>query len=519
MFVSNPLKALKPKPKLVPEQVPQKVFEETEPAKIPEPVTERRPPGAEKTPERVPEKVTTPERKVEETPKRVPEEKVPERFPSEEVRPDLVSKKQPERISVDKTPEKIPEAKPKPEAKAKPDAKPKPEAKLKPEPKPKPEVEESLPKGRLFFNSLKGTTSLVKIERRREAQKIQEVFYVTEKVSPTEEAWEHGEEAWEHGEVVEEHAEVSYEDEVARLSETMPSLSEKEFFLSSTEKATDQKSELRAGISVTDSSKKKEIRSTKHEKTQETVVVVQQTKSDRDKTTTKEIESEPEKIPSVTDAEKSEPVIIRGKETEGKVLIEVSKQESVNHVSDKPEDKYSRTETITIQQAEVTVKDKPTQVGSIQVKTVEEKTIRKEETVVKPAVIPDSKKNETSASEKVPVKKQEKKLKSDEIIKKPKPKEEATPKIKPEESVTDIQLQRPKGTKQESHFVAARTEAEIQKKEESKDVRQTEETSLLMEVQRKTSEPEKRRISPPAASRGTERNSNILIISIFNFVV
>lgn len=101
MFVSNPPKALKPKPKVTPQQEPQKVFEETEPT------PERRPAGTEKTPERTVGETCLPEEKGPETPE---DERTPE-----EVKPDLGSKKQAARICVDKTYVKIPEAKPKAE--------------------------------------------------------------------------------------------------------------------------------------------------------------------------------------------------------------------------------------------------------------------------------------------------------------------------------------------------------------------------------------------------------------------
>lgn len=130
---------------------------------------------------------------------------------------------------------------------------------------------------------LQATTSLVKIEQRKGAQKIQEVYYVTEKVSPTVEVWE-------HEEVVEEHAKVSYEDKVATLGETVVLLSEVDV-LSSTEKASqrDKKSQLRGEISVTDTAKRKETRLTKHKvvpKTRETIVVVEESESEKDREVT-----------------------------------------------------------------------------------------------------------------------------------------------------------------------------------------------------------------------------------------
>lgn len=470
--------------------------------------------------------------------------------------------------------------------------------------------------------NLPATTSLVKIEQRKAAQGIQEVYYVTEKVSPTDMVWE-------HEEVVEEHAEVLYEDEVAPLGETVVSLSEVDV-LSTTEKASqrDKKSELRGEISVTDTSKRKETRLTKHRvpKTQETFVVVQESESDKGrevttlqgkptkekieeelfirtiKTPTEEITDErkdsisvrhlPDKkdvsiqetsvtvkkgreitikteskerqvkeqevrnteetttvketesvkyIPLVTDTDKTKPfpIIIStearkqaGKlEIEGKALTDVTYEESVYHdvgiMSAIPEEKYSRTEEITeitIESREVRVKDKPTRAVPSQVKIVDQETSRKEGIQIKPPVISESKKDETSATGKVSLKKdelaekkQEKKVKSDGIIdtkkekvaEKPKPKAEVIPEVKPKESVTDVELKRPKVIKHEAEFEF----------EESKDVspqrddteRKKEETSLIIEdtVQTKPSVPskpeEKKRISPPTASRGTER--------------
>lgn len=158
MSLSNPLKALKPQPEVVPEKVLHEVIPlKTEPEwlydKTPETVPEKQPPGKAEVKEKTPEKLLVPETKVEEIPKQVVPEKVPEKVPvsekpppekkplkvprkvkeerapekkppAEQVKPEKVSKKQAEMFSVDeripitvpeKTPEKVPEAKPEPE--------------------------------------------------------------------------------------------------------------------------------------------------------------------------------------------------------------------------------------------------------------------------------------------------------------------------------------------------------------------------------------------------------------------
>ncbi|KAI4793017.1 hypothetical protein KUCAC02_032984 [Chaenocephalus aceratus] len=119
-------KAVTPKPKVVPgepsESGPQKVLEpERRPGGMPEPPGKAE--GKGKTPERVPEKVLAPQRKVDEIPKKVPEkrpaEKAPpetksvkvsqkvseEERPPEDAKPEPASQRGPERLSVDRTPE------------------------------------------------------------------------------------------------------------------------------------------------------------------------------------------------------------------------------------------------------------------------------------------------------------------------------------------------------------------------------------------------------------------------------
>lgn len=349
----------------------------------------------------------------------------------------------------------------------------------------------------------------MKMDRQRGAQKDQEVFYDGE-------AWAHEEEEEE-----EEHADASYEDDVAPRSE--PAALSSGDFSSSTERAGDQRSELRAEMSVTRSSKRKET--TKHKKTIETIVVVQEADRDRElpapqDRTTRETRGDqvfirtlesPGEVPDlpvrqlqeqkVTEVTKVTETAETSMHTESRERQEgrrtttvkeiesettepvtlsrkVSYQESVQVISGKREEEDSRAEKITVQQTEVTATDKAALVT--RVRRVEEKKSRREETVVQPA--PE---------------KQEK-FKSVEVIKKATAQEEVTLRGAAEESVTDIRPQRPGGIRQTESDFKVET-----KKKEFKD----EETSLL-----KGGAVEKRRLSPPAASRGTERDANLLIM-------
>lgn len=451
-----------------------------------------------------------------------------------------------------------------------------------------------------YLSNLLVTTSPVKIEQRKEAQKIQEVRYVTETVLPTEEVWE-------HEELVGEHAEVFYE-EVTPLGKKIVLFSEVDV-LSSTER--DKKSELRSEISVTDSSQMKETRLIKHREKEREVKTLEDKPSKeksegeffvrtiespaqeikderkdstsvrrlpdkkdvseqvtsvtiikereiteregrqvRDKEVTKTVEYTRVKetdldkeIQPVTDADKTKPFPVSTEarkqteklEMERKALTEVTYEESVDHdfeiIPAIQEEKYSRTEKfteITIKPREIAVKEKPTEAIPSQVKRVDEEMSRKEETQVKP-VVKEPKKDETSPQEKVSLKKhevaekkQDKKLISDDIIdtkksdisQKPKPKAEVTTK----ESVTDIELKRPKVIQQERDFesVTAKTEEEskyipLQRDDTEKT---KEEKSILMKdtVPTKPSVPskpeEQRRISPQTAPKGTKIISN-----------
>ncbi|XP_056244640.1 probable serine/threonine-protein kinase kinX isoform X3 [Seriola aureovittata] len=408
---------------------------------------------------------------------------------------------------------------------------------------------------------LPATTTLVKIEQRKGSQKIQEVYYVTEKVSPAEETWE-------HEEVVEKHAEL-YEDKVAHLGETIVLLSEVDV-LSTTEKPaqSDKTSELRGEISVTETSQRKETRVTKKRvvpKTQETIVTVQKRESDIDRevttsqdektggeffvrtmeSPTEEITDErrdstyvrhlPDKvismqetsvtvkkgremsiktesrerrkidktedIESVKDTTKPSPTIISTELKRLKSEKEVTYEESFDHdveiISASPEEEYSRAEEIT----EITIE-------RTKVRLEDKPTKVEDETRIKQPDISDSRKDETSVSVKkheLAEQKREKKVKSDEtkmgkVAEKPKPEAEVTP--KPKESVTDIDLETPKVIKQETETKA---EAEHKKKEESKDIRpQRVDTEKIKEDTKPSvpSKPEKKRISPQTAARG-----------------
>lgn len=134
-----------------------------------------------------------------------------------------------------------------------------------------------------------------------------------------------------------------------------------------------------------------------------------------------------------------------------------------------PHEKYSSTE-ITVTQKEVDVKEKSTAVGQTQVKM-------------------------EGDSDKVSVKKQEEKIKYEEIIQPEKPKAKKEAKVENKESVTDIELRKPQVIKPE--LVSAKEEEEAVHAEETKE------------------EPEnKRRISSDMTSRGTERNSDLTFIFI-----
>lgn len=225
---------------------------------------------------------------------------------------------------------------------------------------------------------LPATSSLVKIEQRKGAQKIKEVYYLTEKVSPTEEVWE-------HEEVVEEHAKVLYEDELAPLGKTIVSLSEVDI-LSTTEKASqrDKKSELRREISVTDASKRKETRLIKHRvvpKTQETIVVIQESESDKDREVTT-LQDKP------TKEKNEEDIFVRTIESPTEEITDERKDSiSVTHLPDKKDVSKQETSVTVKKGREITIKteSKGRQVREQEVRKTEETATVKQIELVKDA--------------------------------------------------------------------------------------------------------------------------------------
>lgn len=357
----------------------------------------------------------------------------------------------------------------------------------------------------LLENLLKlpAATSLVKIER-KEAQKMQDVYYVTEKVSSTEEVWE-------HEEVAEEHAEMLYEDRVVSLDDTTVSSTEINILSAiETMGPKAEKSELKGDISVTDTSKRKETRLVKHRivpKTQETVVVVEETESDRDKVVRKRQDEPPKKIiedttvaakkeskmiiktearqvgeqevkkiketvtveeveliketPAVKEMDKTKrpPITIstearkrtEEQEIKGEALREVMYEESTVHdikiTGAVPEEQHYRTERVT-EVTEITVRDKPTHAPPAQVEIVEEEISRKAEALFKPPVDKPKAPVEVSVKTQKPAeRKQEKKpdqiADKKKVPEKLKPKEDVTPKVRPKEPVTDIEPKSP----------------------------------------------------------------------------
>lgn len=393
---------------------------------------------------------------------------------------------------------------------------------------------------------LKTAISLVKIEQRKGAEKIQEVYYVTDKVSPTEETWE-------HEEVVEEHAEELYEDQVAPL-ETMVVLSGVDV-LSTTEDSaqTDRKSELRGEISVTDASQRK-VRVTRKTVVPKTQEAVGRDQEDKDKQVTilkeekaeeeffiRTIESPAEEITderkdsisvrhlpqevstqetSVTVHKRTEMSIEKSREkqmtedtefvkdktkpSQKRISTEVKKQTQTLKIekevkydeSAEPEQQYSRAEVITAEQTQV----KPTQVSPT----------RKDEPQMKPSVLPDVREDEISVFVKkheLTDKKLEKTLKSEET-KTEKPKPEIDVSSKPKESVTDTSLKKPKVIKKKTE---TKTEAEAKRKEESKETRpQRVETEEKIKEDTKPSvpsKPEEKWTPPQTAARGTQSSN------------
>lgn len=427
-------------------------------------------------------------------------------------------------------------------------------------------------------------TNLFQTNQRKEPKKTQEVFYETEKMSPTEEIWEIE---------VEESTEVLYEDERTPVGKT--ELLSVVDVLRTTEKPTpqDKKSELKGQISVTDTSKRKENRMTTDRitpKKEEITVIVQESESLKDKDiSTVQDETRQDKTKKGllvwTSKSPTEEITDKKKDSTSVSFLpdkqDISKQQTrvtvkkESEITIKPEsrEKHKREEpaqTITIKETEIAtdipfvreedktkpspeffiteerkleievktckevpykefdhgtdtisaipeenVRNKPTKMISTQLKVVEDK-------VIGPPFISDSKKGpeEVSVTKEEPAeRKKEKTAKADEIskIKEKVPETsevEVRPEVKPEESVTDDKLKKTKVREQEDE----KTGTEYKKKG-SRDVppqspeagKKKEESFLIEDIE------EKKRISPQTPSRGTERNSNIRIISISNY--
>lgn len=410
---------------------------------------------------------------------------------------------------------------------------------------------------------LSATTTLVKIEQRKEGQKIQEVCYVTEEVCPTEEVWEHEDQ-------VEEFAKVSFEYEVTSF-EAKVSASEVDV-LSATHDDKGKKSELRGKISVTDTAERKETRLVKHKAVSETQgtrqvptvkekpagegfvstirsLTKQTTDESRDPTSAvplpegKEVsekktsvtitkgkemrvktesrlrqvtEQEVKKAEeAVREREFSEEICVDSDKTKPPPLVvstearkrteEVQTTEKVidpvtEVVSAPPEEKYRRAE----QRTEILIK---TEESFIKGKTAE---VIPAQEITLPST--DSKTGTISAREKVLVKKQE---------------VQVTPKVKATDSVTDIELKQPTRTRQEAEPVSlsAKTEVAQEKRGVSKDARpqrgdaEKKEGTLIQDtVQTKPSPepPERRRTPLQTAPRGTESKCHCITSSTLN---
>lgn len=423
---------------------------------------------------------------------------------------------------------------------------------------------------------LSATTTFVKFEQRKEAQKIREVCYVTEEVCPTEEVWE-------HEDLVEGFAKVSFEYEVTPF-EAKVSASEVDV-LSATQDEKGKRSELRGEISVTDTAERKETRLVKHKAVSETretgeVPTVKEkpagegfvrTIRSPTKQTTDESRDPTSAVPLPEGKDVSEKetsvAIKKGKEVRVKTesrLRQVTEQEVkeaketvrerefseeicvgsddtkpppltvstearkrrekvqttekvidpvAKVVSAPPEEKYRRAEQMT----EILIK---TEESFIKGKTPEVSPAQEkkpvqdtgEEEIEITLPSTDSKTGTVSAREKVLIKKQEVKV---------------TPKIKARDSVTDIEPKQPTRTRQEAEpvLLTAKTEVAHEKREESKDVRpqrgdaEKKEGTLIDDtVQTKPSpQPPERRWTPlQTAPRGTESKYHSISSSTLN---
>lgn len=396
---------------------------------------------------------------------------------------------------------------------------------------------------------LSATATLVKIEQRKEAQKIQEVCYVTEEVCPTEEVREHQDQ-------VEEFAEVSFEYEVTPFQAKV-SASEVDV-LSATQDKKGKRSELRGKISVTDNAEREETRLVKYK-------AVSETQETREVPTVKEkpagdgfvrtIRSQTKQtmdegrdatsavsLPEGKDVSEKETsvTIKKGKEiwvkTESR-LRQVTEQEVreaketpltdstearkwrekvqmtekvidpvTKEVSAPPEEKYRIAEQMTgilIKTEESFIQGKTAEVIPAQDKKPVQDTGKEERKITLPST--DPKTGTISAREKVLVKKQE---------------VEVTPKVKARDSVTDIEPKQPTHTRQEAEPVVA-----PEKREESKDVHpqrgdaERKEGTLIQDaVHSKPSPepPERRRTPLQTAPRGTESKCHSITSSTLN---
>lgn len=413
---------------------------------------------------------------------------------------------------------------------------------------------------------LSASATLVKIEQRKEAQKIREVCYVTEEVCPTEEAWE-------HQDLVEEFAKVSFEYEVTPF-EAKVSASEVDF-LSATQDEKGKRSELRGEISVTDTAERKETRLVKHKAVsetretgevptvkekpageglvrtirsptkqttdesrdpssavplpegKETSVTIKKGKEMRVKTesrlsqvTEQEVKEAEETLREFSreicvDSDDTKPPPLTVSTETGKQREKVQTTEKVidpvtKVVSAPPEQKYRRAEQMTeilIQTEESFIKGKTAEVIPAQKKKPVQDTAKEEIDITLPST--DSK---ISAREKVLVKKQE---------------VEVTPKIEARDSVTDIEPKQPTRARQEAEPVSltAKTQVVAEKRDQSKAVRpqrgdaEKKEGTLIQDtVQTKPSPepPERRRTPLQTAPRGTESKCHSITSSTRN---
>lgn len=380
----------------------------------------------------------------------------------------------------------------------------------------------------MLILKLPEASSFVKIEPMEEAQKIQEVYYVMDDVSPNVDVRE-------HEETVEEHVRTSYE-------VVLPQKAVESDSNIVTSKERDKLSELRGRISVSDSDKKKETCLSKQKlvpKPQEATVIekkrrdvlMPQDRPVKEKSEKKffvrKISSPAEEIsePDTKDdmsaavrKQREMDVKLESKGRKGQKVAQpeatVRERELVTEETKLLFDRdneisatYSQPDHVT----EITIKtEEPTKETPPQVETVG-KDRYKEETQVKPPVFIDSKKVLTRREKAQKIKSDDTKQKIAERLK---PKVELP--VQTKESVTDIKLKKPETVQLDSKM-----EGVSKKGEEPKYTPPQNEQPLIKNV----GEPkpsvlseaaEKKRTSPQTATRGTARKSNITVISIFD---